>query len=164
MGSDEKKRSSILDSDLSQPAQNLRRLLAAEDTLKRNFARNTSSRHSRFGTTISVTLNPKHAAKQKALEGNDVVPEQGEQTSSSKAFVLHRQQALHREAGTMLDKTAGKRARAQKIKKVDELGREENLSLESKMILQGLAKTFIVNCFNRACSACFALLRLTRHS
>ena len=50
----------------------------------------------------------------------------------------------------MLDRTSGKKARAQKVKKVDELGREENLSLESRTVLQGLAKTFLESCFNRA--------------
>lgn len=49
----------------------------------------------------------------------------------------------------MLDKTSGKKARAQKVKKIDELGREDNLSLESRTVLQGLAKAFLESCFNR---------------
>lgn len=44
---------------------------------------------------------------------------------------------------------AGKRAKAQKVKKMDELAREENLDPESRTILQGLAKTFLESCFNR---------------
>lgn len=122
----------------------------AEDTLKRNFARNASSRHSRFGTTIAVSLNPKHASKPSANpEAETEQPRQPEAGSSSQAFVLHKQQALRKDAGTMLDKTSGKKARHRGVKKLDELGREENLSLESRTMLQGLAKIFLESCFNR---------------
>lgn len=96
-----------------------------------------------------MTLNPKHAQKAAGTTG-DAPAAPPEASTSAQAFVLHRQQALRHEAGSMLDKSSGKRARAQKVKKVDELGREENLSLESKTILQRLAKTFLESCFNRA--------------
>ncbi|EKM57133.1 uncharacterized protein PHACADRAFT_142335 [Phanerochaete carnosa HHB-10118-sp] len=131
---------------------NLRRLLAVEDSMKRSFARNASSRHSRFGTTISVTLNPKLAAKQNAAtstanaEGEAPPLPEAQASTSGPAFVLHRQQALRKDAGSMLH--AGKRAKAQKVKKMDELAREENLNPESRTILQGLAKTFLESCFN----------------
>ena len=32
---------------------------------------------------------------------------------------------------------------------MDELGREDNLSVEAKLILQNLARAFIEGCFNR---------------
>lgn len=140
---------------MQEPAKNLRRLLAVEDNLKRNFARDASSRHSRFGTTISVTLNPKLAAKQNVAtnaehaEGEAPSLPEAQANTSGHAFVLHRQQALKKDAGSMLH--AGKRAKAQKVKKVDELAREENLNPESRTILQGLAKTFLESCFNRGC-------------
>ncbi|GJE93432.1 timeless-domain-containing protein [Phanerochaete sordida] len=143
---------SLAEDQAKEPAKNLRRLLAAEDTLKRNFSRNASSRHSRFGTTISVTLNPKLAAKQAAAantenaEGDAPPPPPPQASTSSQAFVLHRQQALRKDAGSMLH--AGKRARAQKVKKVDELAREENLNPESRTVLQGFAKTFLESAFN----------------
>ncbi|KAI0089435.1 timeless protein-domain-containing protein [Irpex rosettiformis] len=136
-------KSSSLASDQSkEPAQNLRRLLAGEDNRKRDIARNASSRHSRFGTTISVTLNPK--AKSNVVGDAEAGPSIVE--NDSPAFVLHRQRALHKEAGHMLD--AGKRIKWQKVKKVDELAREENLSLESRLILQTAARTFLETAFN----------------
>ena len=86
-----------------------------------------------------MTLNPKAKSNGDAQAvAND---EEG-----SPAFVLHRQRALHKEAGGMLD--AGKRMRAQKVKKVDELAREENLSLESRIVLQNAARTFLETAFN----------------
>lgn len=36
------------------------------------------------------------------------------------------------------------------MKKVDDLGREDNLSVEAKITLQNVAKKFIESCFNRA--------------
>ena len=41
-----------------RPAQNLQRFLVAEDNQKRDLVRYASSRHSRFGTTLIVQLNP----------------------------------------------------------------------------------------------------------
>jgi replication fork protection complex subunit Tof1/Swi1 len=43
---------------------------------------------------------------------------------------------------------AGKKSKKQKAKKVDELARDENLSLESRIILQAAAKTFLETAFN----------------
>lgn len=129
-----------------QPAENLRRLLAVEDKLKRDFSRNASSRHSRFGTTISVSLNPKHAKDGATDEAADPQPQA---SSSSQAFVLHRQQAITQDAGTMLDMTSGKKSKGQRAKKIDALGREETMTLESRVVLQNLGKTFVETCFNR---------------
>lgn len=47
----------------------------------------------------------------------------------------------------MLD--LAKRQKTQKSKIIDELGRDDNLSLDAKLILQNLARTFIEACFNR---------------
>ena len=72
--------------------------------------------------------------------------------SSSQAFVLHRQQALKREAGGMLDMVRAKRgARFIRMKKADEVGIAggDNLSPESRQILKGVARTFLEACFNR---------------
>ena len=113
-----------------------------EDHRRRDIARNASSRHSRFGTTISVTLNPKAKANVPGDTADGSNAQEG-----GPAFVLHRQRALHEEAGHMLD--AGKRRKAQKVKKVDELAREENLSMESRLVLQGAARTFLETAFNR---------------
>ena len=67
----------------------------------------------------------------------------------SQLFVLHRQRALHRDAGSVLDMSSAKRAKTQKKNKTDELAREDNLSVEARTILQETAKTFIEACFNR---------------
>lgn len=138
--------SSLAIDQTQQPAQNLQRLLAVEDERKRNFARKATSRHSRFGTTISVQLNPKkgqQSHKEGDASGNANAPDP---EGSSRAFVLHRQQAINREAGSLLD--LAKRQKTQKSKIIDELGRDDNLSLDAKLILQNLARTFIEACFN----------------
>lgn len=118
--------------------------MSIENKRRRDWQRNAPSRHSRFGTTISVTLNPKKSAKK---EENGVAPAAAEPSSSSQAFVLHRQQALNKEAGSIIDLV--KRQKARKGQKLDELGREDNLSVEAKSVLQNLASTFIESCFNR---------------
>lgn len=98
-----------------------------------------TSRHSRFGTTISVKLNP---AKTRSKEAS--VPTEPEHSQS---LVLHRQQAIGREAGCIMDLT--KKGRSKKGNTVDELARDDNLSLEAKTLLQGLAVEFVESCFNR---------------
>lgn len=125
--------------------KNLQRLLAIEDGRRRNFNRNASTRHSRFGTTISVTVNPKKTEKGPNEGG---AAGQNPDSTGSKAFVLHRQQAINRDTGNLLDMTSGKRSKAQKGKKVDELGREDNLSVDAKSTLQEVAKMFTETCFN----------------
>ncbi|THH29094.1 hypothetical protein EUX98_g5095 [Antrodiella citrinella] len=123
-----------------QPAQNLHRLLAAENQRKQSVSRNASSRHSRFGTTVVVTLNAK---KHPIPDG-----EEDAQESAPQMLLLHRQQAISRDAGSLLDMTASKKSKAQKTKKIDELGREDNLSLEARITLQNVATKFIESCFN----------------
>jgi replication fork protection complex subunit Tof1/Swi1 len=64
----------------------------------------------------------------------------------SKPYVLHRQRAITTETGEMFD--AEKKQRTKKGKTIDPLAREDTLSLESRRILQDLAKNFIKSCFS----------------
>jgi replication fork protection complex subunit Tof1/Swi1 len=142
-----------------QTKQNLRQLLTLEDRRRRDFARNAPSRHSRFGTTISVRLNPKKSATtggsappQGDAENPIVLDDPATSSSQSQPLVLHRQQALnqHSGAGDVIDLT--KRQHKQKGKKEDEVSRRDDLSPEARTVLRGLARTFIESCFNRASS------------
>lgn len=126
--------------NLQQPSDSLRGLLALEDRTRRELARKANSRHSRFGTTIAVKLNP-----------NKRLPEAEQNTADSGApsssFVLHRQQAISGESGSIMD--IKKRQRAKKVNKVDEFGIVDNLSLEARTVLQNLGAEFLQSCFNR---------------
>ncbi|KAI0366585.1 timeless-domain-containing protein [Pilatotrama ljubarskyi] len=135
------KPASLASDQAKQSTKALQSLLAIEDQRKREIARKTTSRHSRFGTTISVMLNPK-----KAKAGDDV-PQEAE-AGPSRAYVLHKQQALNKDSGSALDMVAAKKHRAGRGKKVDELGRDENFSLDARLVLQNLARAFIESCFN----------------
>ena len=68
--------------------------------------------------------------------------------TSARPFVLHRQQALSKESGAVIDLV--KRQNKQKGKKEDEVARNDNLTPEARTVLRGLARTFIESCFNRA--------------
>ncbi|KZT08354.1 timeless-domain-containing protein [Laetiporus sulphureus 93-53] len=140
------KPSSLAMNQVDQPTQSLRRLLAAEDQRKRNLTRTATSRHSRFGTTIAVKLNSKKAqsADKGSAEGQSNLGDDPQ--SSSQTYVLHRQQAINRDAGSILD--LAKRHRSQKGPKADELAHDDNLTVEAKSILQNLARTFVEACFN----------------
>ena len=63
--------------------------------------------------------------------------------------MLHRQTALTKDAGTALDMARAKKHKAPKKSKVDELGRNDNFSLDARVVLQNLARSFIEDCFNR---------------
>ncbi|KAI0301445.1 timeless protein-domain-containing protein [Russula brevipes] len=139
-----------------QTRQNLRQLLTTEDRRRRDFARKAPSRHSRFGTTISVRLNPKKVsggsgAPADGDAGNPVAPVPDTTStpspSSSQPLVLHRQQALSKESGAVIDLV--KRQNKQKGKKEDEVARNDNLTPEARTVLRGLARTFLESCFNR---------------
>jgi replication fork protection complex subunit Tof1/Swi1 len=91
---------------------------------------NPATRHSRFGTTISVIHNP----NKKAGDPQPV------------SSVLHRQQALNKEAVEIMD--IKKRQRPRKGNTADELSREDNLSVGARKILQDLANEFLKACFN----------------
>ncbi|KXN83811.1 Topoisomerase 1-associated factor 1 [Leucoagaricus sp. SymC.cos] len=129
-----------------QPKENLRRLLDTEARLRREVLPNPSTRHSRFGTTISVTLNPN-----KKRNPGDPQPH---------SSVLHRQQALNKEAVEIMD--IKKRQRPRKGNTVDELSREDNLSVGARKILQALANEFLKACFNSFVSTLLKDIRLER--
>ncbi|KAJ8588043.1 timeless-domain-containing protein [Rhizopogon salebrosus TDB-379] len=129
---------------VKQPAQNLHRLLAAEDKQKKGLARNAPSRHSRFGTTIAVQLKP--SKKPVTPDADLEVPNTHGHGSGSRPLVLHRQAAITQESGSVLD--IAKRSKARKSNKVDELAREDNLSVEAKIVLQGFASELVDSTFN----------------
>lgn len=131
----------------------LSQLLEAESKVKVENARTASSRHSRFGTTIAVRLNQ---AKSQG-EGNDPAD-----ASTSSSFVLHRQQALNKESGAILDMK--KKKKFKKSNKVDEVSRNENLSGEAMTALRECARTFIESCFNSKNSRLPFTLLLTSSS
>ncbi|KAI9438072.1 timeless-domain-containing protein [Lactarius indigo] len=149
--------SSLVSEPSEQTKQNLRQLLTLEDKRRRDFARNAPSRHSRFGTTISVRLNPNKtattggSATPQGEAGDPVAPDDGDPattSSQSQPLVLHRQQALsqHSAAGAVID--LSKRQHKQKGKKEDEVSRRDDLSPEARTVLRGLARTFVESCFN----------------
>lgn len=70
----------------------------------------------------------------------------------SRSFVLHRQQAINREAGSIMDIT--KRQTTKKGTKLDEMTHDDNLSLEARTVLQDLAIEFVEACFNRGFPLC----------
>lgn len=117
----------------------------AENKLKLENARKASSRHSRFGTTITVIRNQKKALQTDGDASDGPVANY----STAPKLVLHRQQALNQETGTILDMK--KRKQWKKTNKVDELGVGDSLDNDAKVILQRLAKTFIEVCFNGEC-------------
>ncbi|OSD01035.1 timeless-domain-containing protein [Trametes coccinea BRFM310] len=142
------KPSSLASDQAKQSTKALQSLLAVEDQRKREFARKATSRHSRFGTTISVMLNSKKG-KPSGDEGPvQETPNPDADAGPSRAYVLHKQQALNKDSGSALDMISAKKHRASRGKKVDELGRDDNLSLDARVILQDLARSFIESCFN----------------
>ncbi|KAF9484295.1 timeless-domain-containing protein [Pholiota conissans] len=151
------KPNSLVVDQAKQPAENLQRLLALEDRTRRDLARKATSRHSRFGTTISVRLNPD---KRPPAANNDAGAEPQPVASSSRPFVLHRQQAIHGDAGSIMDMT--KRQKTKKVNKVDDLGMTDNLSLEARLVLQNLATEFVESCYNPFLSALLKDIRSER--
>lgn len=67
----------------------------------------------------------------------------------SQSIVSHKQQALNKDAGSILDMK--KKSKAKRTNKVDELGLEDNLTQDAKNALRGFARTFIETCFNGKC-------------
>ncbi|PFH47597.1 hypothetical protein AMATHDRAFT_151707 [Amanita thiersii Skay4041] len=127
-----------------QPAATLQKLLATEDRIRRNIAKTASSRHSRFGTTIAVTLNP----KKQTPAGTQARADEPSSSSapSGRSLVMHRQAAVANSAGSLLD--IGKKQKGRKGLTVDELTREDNLSIEARKALQQWACDFLEECFN----------------
>ena len=116
------------------------KLLDAENQRRLEYARTAASRHSRFGTTITVTLN------QAKLRKKEDEAESAQAGPSSQTIVSHRQAAINRDSGTILDMK--KKNKAKKMNKVEELGLEDNLSQDAKIALRDLARTFLEACFN----------------
>ncbi|KAK4685899.1 replication fork protection complex subunit TIMELESS/Tof1/Swi1, partial [Tremellales sp. Uapishka_1] len=133
------------------PVENLKKLLDLETRKKTLHSRSSTSRHSRFGTTVSVKA------------GNQKV-------------ILHKQNAIKIETGKILDDF--KRKRMGKVKKVvsafsllqldgihasqDELAQPVDLSPEAMKVLQGLGKTFILSCFNTFFATILKDIRMER--
>lgn len=86
--------------------------------------------------------------KVKPHENPDQPSNAKDQAPPPKPYVLHRQKAITTETGEMFDME--KKQRTKKGKTVDALAREDTLSLESRKILQELAKNFVRSCFSRA--------------
>ncbi|RXW22765.1 hypothetical protein EST38_g3081 [Candolleomyces aberdarensis] len=131
-----------------EPTANLQRLLALEDRNRRDAQRKASSRHSRFGTTIQVRLNPSKSSSTPANAGVGGSNEAGDPSrqSTSRSVVLHRQQAIHAETGSIMDIT--KRQKAKKATTIDPLTHDYNLSVDARVVLQKLAIDFLEGCFN----------------
>ncbi|KAF8624656.1 hypothetical protein AX17_006987 [Amanita inopinata Kibby_2008] len=142
-----------------QPGATLHRLLAAEERTRRDTLRKASSRHSHFGTTIAVTLNSKK--KTQNADGSEETNEPSASSSASaRPLVLHRQQAVTTSAGMLLD--LGKKQKGRKGLTVDELAREDNLSLEARKVLQEWACDFLDECFNSFISTLIRDIRSER--
>ncbi|KAF9644412.1 timeless-domain-containing protein [Thelephora ganbajun] len=137
-----------------QASSNLNRLLSVEGQRKLEWARNATSRHSRFGTTITVTKNAKpHKPTSEPSDTKD-------EALPPRPYVLHRQKAITAETGEMFD--VEKKQRTKKGKKIDALAREDTLSLDSRKILQGLAKNFVKSCFSPFLSSLLKDIRSER--
>lgn len=115
------------------------------------MARKASSRHSRFGTTISVKLNPNKKPAPAPTDDlfGDVPPEPASTPSSSQAFILHRQAALTQSSGSILD--FKKKSKSTSAKRVDELGtmEEDSLGIDARGVLRRFASEVLTGCFNR---------------
>ncbi|KAJ3795140.1 timeless protein-domain-containing protein [Lentinula aff. detonsa] len=144
----------------TRPAADLQRLLAQEERSKRQTLRQAPTRHSRFGTTISVKLNPNK--KQAQVTGTNVADATGssEHSKQSHMFVIHRQEGITGETGALWDKS--KRQKAWKGHKVDELASHETLSVEARRVLQEFASEFLEECFNSFLSTLLKDIRAER--
>ncbi|WVR08981.1 hypothetical protein IAU60_006041 [Kwoniella sp. DSM 27419] len=117
------------------PIENLAKLLDAEKRQKALVSKVGMTRHSRFGTTVSV-----RAGEQKVI--------------------LHKQNAIAANAGKILDEV--KRKRKHRMRKVDDLTVEVNLSPDAMRSLQALAKSFIKSCFNTFISSILKDIKMER--
>ncbi|KAJ3893201.1 timeless protein-domain-containing protein [Lentinula edodes] len=140
--------SSLTMDQSKRPADDLHRLLAQEERSKRHSSRQAPTRHSRFGTTIAVKLNPNRKQAQANTDTNTDASGALDLSSSKKSqtFVIHRQEGITGETGALWDKS--KRQKAWKGHKVDELASYETLSIEAMKVLQAFASDFLEECFN----------------
>ncbi|KAG7097306.1 hypothetical protein E1B28_004668 [Marasmius oreades] len=142
----------------NKPADTLKKLLKDEEKAKNKFSRYAPSRHSRFGTTISVQLNPKRTPKP-ADDGNEADSEPGK-NDPRQPFVIHRQQGINRDIGSIWDMS--KRKIAKKSQTVDELSKEDHLTVEARFTLQTFATDFLDSCFNSFLSTLLKDIRSER--
>ncbi|KAG8711383.1 Topoisomerase 1-associated factor 1, partial [Ceratobasidium sp. 394] len=101
--------------------EELKALLEREKREKRMGKRGAPTRHSRFGTTITLKTDKQH-------------------------YVLHRQEAITADPSQMIDMV--KKKRAKKTVRVDEVGVFNPLSLDALGALAGYAGGFVESCFN----------------
>ncbi|KAL0580059.1 Topoisomerase 1-associated factor 1 [Marasmius crinis-equi] len=125
-------------------SDNLKKLIQEEEKAKRKLARFAPSRHSRFGTTISVQLNPNKKPRKPAEDGNEADSEPAKPGVAP--FVVHHQQGMNRDLGSVWDMS--KRQKAKKGQTVDELSKEDHLTAEARQALQTFATDFLDSCFN----------------
>jgi replication fork protection complex subunit Tof1/Swi1 len=132
------KPSSLAENQATQPRRDLARLLETEVRSKLEERRKwTSSRHSRFGTTITMKSKVNNEDK----------------------VILHKQAAVGKSAVEALDR--GKKTLTKRTKMSDALGSTAILTVEAKTVLQGVARDFIISCFNRTCLLSIGRKRLT---
>lgn len=118
---------SLAEDQSTQPCRELSKLLETEARSKREERKKwASSRHSRFGTTVA--MNSKF--------------------NNDEKVILHKQAAVGKSAVEVLDK--GKKSLAKRAKMRDGSGSATILTMEAKTILRGVARDFIISCFNRA--------------
>ncbi|KAI5453378.1 Topoisomerase 1-associated factor 1 [Naganishia albida] len=119
------------------PMENLTKLLDHESSYKRTVQRTGTSRHSRFGTTISIS-------------------------DGSNKYILHKQKAISNSAGGVIDSLKRRRALHPSHKKQrDELGRGTDYSVEAMLALQEYA-TECLAVFDAFFSSILRDIRLSR--
>ncbi|THU97519.1 timeless-domain-containing protein, partial [Dendrothele bispora CBS 962.96] len=149
------KSGTLLADPVKQPTKNLHNLLAQEDRIKREFTRQGPTRHSRFGTTVAVKLNPAKNQKPVASDTTDsTAAPSAAQNQPQRQFVLHHQQAI---TGAQKTSTSSlwdlskkqKFGSSKKTLSIDSvgLGREDNLNAKAKEVLKKLGEDFLEGCF-----------------
>ncbi|OXG18463.1 topoisomerase 1-associated factor 1, partial [Cryptococcus neoformans Tu259-1] len=117
------------------PIDSLAKLLEKEKKQKALNSRVGSTRHSRFGTTITVK-------------------------TAEQRVVLHRQTAIIENPGKILDMTKKKKAVA--AKRMDDLTVHVNLSSDAMVILQSFSKSFLEICYNTFIESILRDIRMER--
>ncbi|KIK62957.1 hypothetical protein GYMLUDRAFT_41245 [Collybiopsis luxurians FD-317 M1] len=141
-----------------RPTDDLHRLLAEEQRSKRQILRQASTRHSRFGTTIAVKLNPNKKPPPNGTEGSA----DGSTTPSARSFVIHHQEGITGDTSELWDRS--KKQKATRGHKVDELGANgtRTLTLEAIKVLKQVAEEFLEECFNPFLSTLLKDIRAER--
>ncbi|KAG9019357.1 Topoisomerase 1-associated factor 1 [Tulasnella sp. 427] len=118
-----------------QSKQELKSLLEKENASKKEQRKFSGTRHSRFGTTITIRT------------GNEKV-------------VMHRQAAIQADTTDIMDMKKKKKSKG--IKKQDELAGTSWLSQSALVALQKTAHQFIQTCFNRFVISLLKDIRMER--